>query len=52
MQTLEGDVYEKLKEYLIVLGRTELLTCSAAANSFNKIKDQAEKVCLQKELTL
>ncbi|CAG7723878.1 unnamed protein product [Allacma fusca] len=42
LQTLEGDVYDKLKEYLTVIGRTELLTCSAAQNSFSKIRDQAQ----------
>ncbi|ODN02242.1 F-BAR and double SH3 domains protein 2 [Orchesella cincta] len=42
IRTLEGDVYEKLKEYLTILGRTELLTCSAAQNSFTKIRDQAQ----------
>lgn len=44
IRTLEGDVYDKLKEYLTILGRTELLTCSAAQNSFTKIRDQAQKV--------
>lgn len=43
-QTLEAEVYEKLKEYLTIIGRTELLTCSAAQNSFSKIRDQAQMV--------
>ncbi|XP_035709024.1 protein nervous wreck-like isoform X3 [Folsomia candida] len=44
LKSLEAEVYSKLKEYLTVLSRTELLTCSAAQNSFSKIRDQAQRL--------
>ncbi|KAK4289813.1 hypothetical protein Pmani_037243, partial [Petrolisthes manimaculis] len=44
MRTLEWDMYDKVSEYLTLMSRTELLTCSAAQASFNKIKEQASTV--------
>jgi hypothetical protein len=37
-------VYEKVAEYLTLIGRTELLTCSATQTSFTRIRDQAQQV--------
>lgn len=46
MQYLEQGVYDKVMEYLTLMGRTELLTCLATQNSFGKIRDQAQQVRL------
>ncbi|KAG9435571.1 hypothetical protein HZU67_01994 [Apis mellifera carnica] len=43
MQYLEQGVYDKVAEYLTLMGRTELLTCLATQNSFGKIRDQAQQ---------
>ncbi|CAG5039396.1 unnamed protein product [Parnassius apollo] len=44
MQNMESAVYEKVSEYLTLMGRTELLTCSATQHSFGKIRDQAQQL--------
>ncbi|KAL6268816.1 hypothetical protein P5V15_001940 [Pogonomyrmex californicus] len=44
MQYLEQEVYDKVAEYLTLMGRTELLTCLATQNSFGKIRDQAQQL--------
>lgn len=44
LQYLEQGVYEKVAEYLTLMGRTELLTCLATQNSYGKIRDQAQQV--------
>lgn len=44
MSTMESGVFEKVAEYLTLMGRTELLTCSATQNSFGKIRDQAQQL--------
>ncbi|XP_020279725.1 F-BAR and double SH3 domains protein 2 [Pseudomyrmex gracilis] len=44
MQYLEQGVYDKVAEYLTLMGRTELLTCVATQNSFGKIRDQAQQL--------
>ncbi|XP_076681488.1 protein nervous wreck isoform X1 [Andrena cerasifolii] len=44
MQFLEHGVYDKVAEYLTLMGRTELLTCLATQNSFTKIRDQAQQL--------
>lgn len=44
---MEQGVYDKVAEYLTLMGRTELLTCLATQNSFGKIRDQAQQVCLK-----
>lgn len=41
---MESAVYEKVAEYLMMIGRTELLTCSATQHSFGRIRDQALQV--------
>ena len=43
-QHMEQGVYDKVAEYLSLMGRTELLTCMAMQNSFGKIRDQAQQV--------
>lgn len=44
MTTMENYVFERIAEYLTLMGRTELLTCSATQNSFGKIRDQAQQL--------
>ncbi|XP_076265052.1 FCH and double SH3 domains nervous wreck [Rhynchophorus ferrugineus] len=44
MTTMESGVYDKVAEYLTLMGRTELLTCSAMQNSFTTIRDQAKQL--------
>ncbi|CAH2008525.1 unnamed protein product [Acanthoscelides obtectus] len=44
MQAMESGVYEKVAEYLTLMGRTELLTCSAMQNSYSTIRDQAKQL--------
>lgn len=44
MTTMESGVYDKVAEYLSLMGRTELLTCSAMQNSFGTIRDQAKQL--------
>lgn len=44
MQGMESSVYDKVAEYLTLMGRTELLTCSATQHSFGKIRDQAQQL--------
>ncbi|XP_046390282.1 protein nervous wreck isoform X1 [Ischnura elegans] len=39
--TMEAGVYDRVAEYLTLIGRTELLTCHAMQTSFGRIKDQA-----------
>ncbi|GLH07292.1 Uncharacterized protein GBIM_12792 [Gryllus bimaculatus] len=42
--TMENCVFEKVAEYLMLIGRTELLTCSATQTSFTRIRDQAQQL--------
>lgn len=44
MTNMENYVYERIADYLMLMGRTELLTCSATQNSFGKIRDQAQQL--------
>lgn len=44
MQIMENSVYERVAEYLTLIARTELLTCSATQTSFTRIRDQAQQV--------
>lgn len=41
---MEANVYEKVAEYLMLIARTELLTCTATQTSFNRIKEQSGQV--------
>ncbi|KAK9751341.1 Variant SH3 domain [Popillia japonica] len=47
---MENNVYERVAEYLTLMGRTELLTCSAMQNSFSTIRDQAKQLMGRTEL--
>ncbi|KAK7086069.1 F-BAR and double SH3 domains protein 2, partial [Halocaridina rubra] len=44
LRTMECEMYDKVAEYLTLMSRTELLTCSASQASYNKIKEQASTV--------
>ncbi|KAE8746077.1 hypothetical protein FOCC_FOCC007200 [Frankliniella occidentalis] len=44
ISTMESAVYDKVAEYLMMIGRTELLTCSATQHSFGRIRDQAHQL--------
>ncbi|XP_017781110.1 PREDICTED: F-BAR and double SH3 domains protein 2 isoform X2 [Nicrophorus vespilloides] len=44
MTTMESNVFDKVAEFLTLMGRTELLTCSAMQNSFSTIRDQAKQL--------
>ncbi|KAF4529897.1 hypothetical protein B566_EDAN018136, partial [Ephemera danica] len=44
MMNMESQVFEHVQEYLTLIGRTELLTCSATQTSFTRIRDQAKKL--------
>lgn len=44
MTSMESNVYDKVAEYFSLMGRTELLTCSAMQNSYGKIRDQAKQM--------
>ncbi|KAK6628801.1 hypothetical protein RUM43_002617 [Polyplax serrata] len=44
MQIMENDVYERVADYLMLISRTELLTCSATQASFSRIRDQAQQL--------
>lgn len=41
---MENSVYERVADYLTLVARTELLTCSATQTSFTRIRDQAQQV--------
>lgn len=44
LSSMESNVFDKVAEYLTLMGRTELLTCSAMQNSFGTIRDQAKQL--------
>ena len=44
MATMENYVYERVADFLALIGRAELMTCSATQNSFSKIRDQANQL--------
>jgi F-BAR and double SH3 domains protein len=44
MATMENYVYERVADFLALIGRAELMTCSATQNSFGKIRDQANQL--------
>ncbi|XP_023217516.1 F-BAR and double SH3 domains protein 2-like [Centruroides sculpturatus] len=47
LQLLDCDIYEKIKEYIQLISRTELLTCAACQSSFNMVQDQAQMITRQ-----
>ncbi|XP_049786116.1 protein nervous wreck [Schistocerca cancellata] len=44
MVSMENRVFEKVADYLSLIGRTELLTCTATQTSFTRIRDQAQQL--------
>ncbi|KAF6200570.1 hypothetical protein GE061_005013, partial [Apolygus lucorum] len=44
IQTMESGVYERVADYLMLISRTELLTCTATQTSFNRIKEQSAQL--------
>lgn len=44
---MEHNVYEKVQEYLALLSKIELLTCTVVHNSFKKVRDQAQQVSIK-----
>ncbi|XP_025408787.1 F-BAR and double SH3 domains protein 2 isoform X2 [Sipha flava] len=44
MNTMEHNVYEKVQEYLALLSKIELLTCTVVHNSFKKVRHQAQQL--------
>ncbi|KAI5730318.1 hypothetical protein M8J76_012361 [Diaphorina citri] len=44
MQAMEANVFDRVSEYLTLISRTELLTCSAHQTSFTRIRDQANQL--------
>ncbi|KAL0279947.1 UNVERIFIED_CONTAM: hypothetical protein PYX00_001390 [Menopon gallinae] len=44
VQVMENNVFERVAEYLTLISRTELLTCSATQTSFTRIRDQAQQL--------
>ncbi|XP_073974020.1 FCH and double SH3 domains nervous wreck isoform X2 [Rhodnius prolixus] len=44
IQIMEANVYERVADYLMLISRTELLTCTATQTSFNRIKEQSAQL--------
>ncbi|KAG8335699.1 F-BAR and double SH3 domains protein 2 [Homalodisca vitripennis] len=44
IQIMEANVYERVADYLMLIARTELLTCTATQTSFGRIKEQAHQL--------
>ncbi|CAA9997559.1 unnamed protein product [Nesidiocoris tenuis] len=44
IQTMEAGVYDRVADYLMLISRTELLTCTATQTSFNRIKEQSAQL--------
>ncbi|XP_055939388.1 protein nervous wreck-like isoform X2 [Argiope bruennichi] len=47
VQYLDCDMYDKVKEYILLIAHTELLTCAACQASFNKVQEQANTASKQ-----
>ncbi|XP_061858740.1 F-BAR and double SH3 domains protein 1 isoform X2 [Colius striatus] len=52
IQALEGDLYERLREHLSVLSRTEAETCRAAWDWFQGVAEASALVCREQDLIL
>ncbi|KAM4847009.1 F-BAR and double SH3 domains protein 2 isoform 2-T2 [Thomomys bottae] len=52
MKALDGNVYDHLKDYLIVFSRTELETCQAVQNTFQFLLENSSKVVRDYNLQL
>ncbi|XP_042896047.1 protein nervous wreck [Parasteatoda tepidariorum] len=47
VQYADCDIYDKVKEYILLIARTELLTCAACQSSFSIVQEQANKASKQ-----
>ncbi|NXH17977.1 FCSD1 protein, partial [Bucco capensis] len=52
MQALDGDLYERLREHLLVASRTEVDTCRATRDWFQGIAEASAQVCREQDLLL
>ncbi|XP_012869415.1 PREDICTED: F-BAR and double SH3 domains protein 2 [Dipodomys ordii] len=52
MKALDGNVYDHLKDYLIVFSQTELETCQAVQNTFQFLLENSSKVVRDYNLQL
>ncbi|NXT86352.1 FCSD1 protein, partial [Anhinga rufa] len=52
MQTLDGDLYERLREHLSVASRTEVETCRATRDWFQGVAEASMQVCREQDLLL
>ncbi|XP_022673034.1 F-BAR and double SH3 domains protein 1-like [Varroa destructor] len=44
LESLDCDISEKVREYLVLMSRTELLTVAACSSSFGRIQEEASKI--------
>nr|DBA32418.1 TPA: hypothetical protein GDO54_000213 [Pyxicephalus adspersus] len=51
MKTLDGNVYDHLKDYLMAFNRTELETCQAVQNTFQYLLETSSRVGVSRDLT-
>ncbi|GFU35105.1 protein nervous wreck [Nephila pilipes] len=47
VQYLDCDMYDKVKEYILLIAHTELLTCAACQSSFSIVQEQANTASKQ-----
>ncbi|XP_073469007.1 F-BAR and double SH3 domains protein 2 isoform X2 [Aquarana catesbeiana] len=52
MKTLDGNVYDHLKDYLMAFNRTELETCQAVQNTFQYLLETSSRVMREYNLQL
>ncbi|KAG8439018.1 hypothetical protein GDO86_005276, partial [Hymenochirus boettgeri] len=52
MTCLDGDLYERLRDYLTLISKTELNICKFTQDKFQDILESSQQVCRQKNLQL
>ncbi|NWS71306.1 FCSD1 protein, partial [Crotophaga sulcirostris] len=52
MQALDGDLYERLREHLLVASRTDVETCRATREWFQSVAEASARVCREQDLLL
>ncbi|NXX75838.1 FCSD1 protein, partial [Urocolius indicus] len=52
IQALDGDLYERLREHLLMLSQTEAETCRAAWDWFQGVAEASALVCREQDLVL
>ncbi|XP_074865522.1 F-BAR and double SH3 domains protein 1 isoform X2 [Carettochelys insculpta] len=52
MKTLDGDLYERLRDHLTLLGQTELEACHATQERFQGVLEASARVCREQSLSL